>query len=56
MAADVDAPTAADSLAPLLDLPDVRTALRDARAAVDHALRQPALRRSGCRAGTRRPR
>jgi hypothetical protein len=47
-----DLPTAAgvdasDSLAPLLELADVRTALQDARAAVDDAFGEPALRRSG---------
>ncbi len=50
MAAGVDAPTAASLpdpvvvLAPLLDLADVRSALQDARAAVDAALGLPALR------------
>ena len=37
----------AAALAPLLELADVRSALADARAAVDAALRHPALRRSG---------
>jgi hypothetical protein len=36
-----------DPLAPLLDLPDVAPAVSAARAAVDAALRHPALRRSG---------
>ena len=40
-------PQATDVLAPLLDLADVRSALDAARAAVDDALRHPALRRSG---------
>jgi hypothetical protein len=38
---------AALALTPLLELADVRSALADARAAVDQALRHPALRRSG---------
>jgi hypothetical protein len=38
---------AALALTPLLELADVRAALADARAAVDTALRHPALRRSG---------
>jgi len=37
---------AALALTPLLELADVRSALADARAAVDKALRHPALRRS----------
>ncbi|HEX6871740.1 MAG TPA: oxidoreductase [Micromonosporaceae bacterium] len=37
----------APSLAPLLELPGVRDAVDQARAAVDQALRHPALRRSG---------
>ena len=36
-----------DPLAGLLDLPDCRAAFDDARAAVDAAMRHPALRRSG---------
>lgn len=36
-----------DPLAGLLDLPDCREALDDARAAVDRAMRHPSLRRSG---------
>jgi hypothetical protein len=36
-----------DALVPLLDLPGVRAGLDDARAAVDAAMRHPALRRSG---------
>jgi hypothetical protein len=38
-----------DPLAGLLDLPDCRAAFDDARAAVDAAMRHPALRRSGGR-------
>jgi hypothetical protein len=41
------ATAAVAALAPLLDLPDVRSALQDARAAVDEAFGDPALRRSG---------
>jgi len=39
--------SAVAALAPLLDLADVRSALHDARSAVDEAFGDPALRRSG---------
>ncbi|MGH3738767.1 MAG: oxidoreductase, partial [Micromonosporaceae bacterium] len=43
----MDRTTAADPLAPLLDLAGVRDAYADARAAVDEALGHRALRRQG---------
>ena len=45
--------SAVAALAPLLDLADVRSALHDARSAVDEAFGDPALRRSGGQVGSR---